>query len=110
MEAFVALADTTRLRLLDELSKQEQAVGDLVKLFDLRQPTISQHLRVLRDAGLVRVRPDAQRRMYSIDPKGFRPIELWLERHRRSWAKRFDHLERYLDEEHGTAESRGSRR
>lgn len=90
--------------VVPQFSKGEQAVGDLVKLFDLRQPTISQHLRVLKEAGLVRVRPDAQRRLYSIDVKGFRPIELWLERHRRAWANRFDQLERYLDDEHATAE------
>jgi DNA-binding transcriptional ArsR family regulator len=97
MEAFAALADDTRLRIVDELGRGERAVGELVKLFDVTQPTISQHLKVLKQAGLVRVRPDAQRRLYSVDPKGFEVIELWLERHRRTWAKRLDRLEQHLD-------------
>jgi DNA-binding transcriptional ArsR family regulator len=98
MEAFAALADETRLRLVEELGKGERAVGDLVSLVGLRQPTVSQHLKVLKDAGLVRVRPQAQRRLYSIDPEGFQVIELWLERHRRTWAKRLDRLEQHMDE------------
>lgn len=97
MQAFAALADDTRLRLVEELRKGERAVGDLVEVVRLRQPTVSQHLKVLKDAGLVRVRPDAQRRLYSLDPKGFEVIELWLERHRRTWAKRLDDLEAHMD-------------
>jgi DNA-binding transcriptional ArsR family regulator len=98
MEVFAALADDTRLRIVDELAEGECAVNDLVARFDLSQPAISQHLRVLKDAGLVRVRPDAQRRLYRIEPKGFRVIELWLERHRRTWAKRLDRLEQHMDD------------
>ena len=98
MRAFAALADDTRLALVEELSKGERAVGDLVAKFDLRQPTISQHLKVLKEAGLVRARPDAQRRLYRIDPQGFRVVELWLERHRRMWAKRLDALEQHMDD------------
>lgn len=97
MQAFAALADDTRLGIVEELAKGERPVGDLVARFGLRQPTISQHLKVLRDAGLVRVRPDAQRRLYSIDPEGFEVIELWLQRHRRTWAKRLDALEEHMD-------------
>ena|SRR2546422_2753210 len=99
MQAFAALADDTRLAIVDELTKGERAVGDLVARFDVTQPAISQHLRVLKEAGLVRVRPDAQRRLYSIEPKGFRVIELWLERHRRTWAKRLDRLEQHMDDD-----------
>jgi DNA-binding transcriptional ArsR family regulator len=80
MEVFAALADDTRLRIVEELAKGERAVGQLVARFDVTQPTISQHLKVLRNAGLVRVRRDAQRRLYSIDPKGLRVIERWLTR------------------------------
>ncbi|MGH9194269.1 MAG: ArsR/SmtB family transcription factor [Acidimicrobiia bacterium] len=97
MKPFAALADETRLAIVDELSKGERAVGDLVARFDLRQPTISQHLKVLKEAGLVRARPDAQRRLYSIDPQGFRVVELWLDRHRRMWAKHLDALEQHMD-------------
>jgi DNA-binding transcriptional ArsR family regulator len=98
MEAFAALADDTRLRIVEELGRGERAVGELVKVIDVTQPTISQHLKVLKDAGLVRVRPDAQRRLYSIEPEGFTVIELWLERHRRTWAKRLDRLEQHMDD------------
>jgi DNA-binding transcriptional ArsR family regulator len=102
MQAFAALGDDTRLGIVEELTHGERAVNDLVARFDLSQPAISQHLRILKDAGLVRVRPDAQRRLYSIAPEGFRVIELWLERHRRAWAKRLDALERHMDEEEGS--------
>jgi DNA-binding transcriptional ArsR family regulator len=98
MHAFAALADDTRRAIVDELAKGERAVGDLVARFDVTQPTISQHLKVLKEAGLVRVRPDAQRRVYSIEPRGFQVIELWLQRHRRAWAKRLDRLEQVMDE------------
>jgi DNA-binding transcriptional ArsR family regulator len=98
VRAFAALADDTRLAIVEELSRGERAVGDLVVRFDLRQPTISQHLKVLKEAGLVRVRPDAQRRLYSVDRNGFRVVELWLERHRRIWAKRLDALEQHMDD------------
>jgi DNA-binding transcriptional ArsR family regulator len=98
VQAFSALADDTRLAIVEELAKGERAVGELVERFELRQPTISQHLKVLRDAGLVRVRADAQRRLYSIEPKGFDVIELWLERHRRLWARRLDDLEKHMDD------------
>ena len=110
MEAFAALADDTRLRLVDELSRGERAVGDLVQVVGLRQPTVSQHLKVLKDAGLVRVRPDAQRRLYSIDPKGFQVIELWLERHRRMWAKRLDALEQHMDDNPDTDPGEGRKK
>jgi DNA-binding transcriptional ArsR family regulator len=98
MRAFEALASNTRLAIVEELSRGERAVGDLVAQFDLRQPTISQHLKVLKDAGLVRSRSDAQRRLYNVEPDGFRVMELWLERHRRMWAERLDALERHMDD------------
>ena len=98
MRAFAALSDDTRLAIVEELSKGERAVGELVARFGLRQPTISQHLKVLREAGLVRVRPEAQRRLYTVDPEGFGEVERWLERHRRLWARRLDALEGHMDE------------
>jgi DNA-binding transcriptional ArsR family regulator len=97
MQAFAALADDTRLAIVEELARGERAVSELVARFELRQPTISQHLKVLRDAGLVDMRADAQRRIYSINPKGFEVIEIWLERHRRLWARRLDDLEQHMD-------------
>ena len=96
--AFAALGDETRLAIVGELAKGERAVNQLVDVVAISQPGVSQHLRVLRDAGLVRMRPQGQRRVYSLDPQGFRVIELWLERHRRVWAKRLDALEQLMDD------------
>jgi DNA-binding transcriptional ArsR family regulator len=93
--AFAALGDETRLAIVGELAKGERAVSQLVDVVDISQPGVSQHLKVLRDAGLVRMRPEGQRRLYSLDP---RVIELWLERHRRVWAKRLDALEQHMDD------------
>lgn len=98
MEALAALADDTRRQIVEVLAGGETSVGDLVAHFALSQPAISQHLRTLRDARLVRVRPDAQRRLYSLDPAGFRLIELWLERQRRAISASLDALERHMDE------------
>ena len=98
MRAFAALADDTRLGIVEALSRREASVNDLVALFKLSQPAISQHLKVLRDAGLVRSRPDAQRRIYSIDPKGLKQIDTWLKRYRKLWTRRFDRLEAHMDE------------
>jgi DNA-binding transcriptional ArsR family regulator len=97
MNTFAALADDTRLEIIDALEKREASVNELVKLFEVTQPAISQHLKVLREAGLVRVRQDAQRRIYSIDPVGFRQIDTWLQRYRKLWASRLDRLEAYVD-------------
>jgi len=97
MQTFVALADQTRREIVEALAAREQAVGDLVAQFHISQPAISRHLRVLRDAGLVRVRVDGQRRMYSVDAKGFEVIEVWLDKHRRKIARQLDALERHLD-------------
>jgi DNA-binding transcriptional ArsR family regulator len=98
MQAFAALADDTRLEIIDVLSKREASVNELVALFHISQPAISQHLRVLREAGLVRVRPEAQRRVYSIDPKGLKEVSAWLNRYRKFWATRLDRLEAHMEE------------
>src|SRR5688572_2355730 len=95
---FAALGDRTRLLILEKLSDGERTVGSLVDAAGVSQPTVSQHLKVLREAGLVQVRPDAQRRLYSLEPAGFRVIELWLAHHRRGWANRLDALEQHMDE------------
>jgi DNA-binding transcriptional ArsR family regulator len=97
-QSFGALGDESRLAIVTELAKGERAVSQLVDVVDISQPGVSQHLKVLRDAGLVRMRPQGQRRLHSLDPQGFRVIELWLERHRRVWAKRLDTLEQHMDD------------
>ena len=103
MKPFAALADDTRLEIIDVLARREASVNELVALFHVSQPAISQHLKVLREAGLVRVRPDAQRRVYSIDPNGLKQIDSWLNRYRKLWSKRLERLESFMDETEGKA-------
>jgi DNA-binding transcriptional ArsR family regulator len=93
MEAFGALADPTRRRIVELLAQREYAAGELVSRFHLSQPAMSQHLRVLRGAELVRVRRDAQRRIYSLDPRGLARVDAWLARYRRFWTTHLDALE-----------------
>jgi DNA-binding transcriptional ArsR family regulator len=96
---FEVLAEPTRRRILDLLLDRERPVGDLVKKLKLSQPGVSKHLRVLRDAGLVSVRTEAQRRIYGVRAEPLSEIDEWLEPYRRLWADRLDALERHLDEE-----------
>ena len=95
--AFDVLAEPNRRRILDELRDSERPVGELVDALTLSQPAVSKHLRVLRDAGLVEVRVDAQRRLYRVRPQPLRDIDDWLEPYRRLWTKSLDDLERHLD-------------
>jgi DNA-binding transcriptional ArsR family regulator len=97
--AFEVLAEPTRRRILDLLLDRERPVGDLVKKLKLSQPGVSKHLRVLRDAGLVSVRTEAQRRIYGVRAEPLTELDEWLEPYRRLWADRLDALERHLDEE-----------
>jgi DNA-binding transcriptional ArsR family regulator len=96
---FNVLAEPTRRRILDLLLDRERPVGELVKRLKLSQPGVSKHLRVLREAGLVSVRNDAQRRIYGVRPEPLEEIAEWLEPYRKLWAERLDALERHLDEE-----------
>lgn len=96
---FDVLAEPTRRRILDLLLDGERSVGDLVKRLKLSQPGVSKHLRILRDAGLVSVRTEAQRRIYGVQPEPLAEVAEWLEPYRRLWSERLDALERHLDEE-----------
>jgi DNA-binding transcriptional ArsR family regulator len=96
---FDVLAEPTRRVILDLLLDGERPVGDLVKRLKLSQPGVSKHLRVLRDAGLVSVRTEAQRRIYGVQPEPLAEVAEWLEPYRKLWAERLDALERHLDEE-----------
>jgi len=96
-EAFAVLAEPTRRRVLDLLLEQPRPVGELAGLLGLSQPGTSKHLRVLREAGLVRVRQDGQRRWYELRPDPLAEIDAWLRPYRRFWAGRLDALERFLD-------------
>jgi len=80
MDAFEALADPTRRRIIEMLADRELAAGEIARRFDMTPPAVSQHLKILRNAALVRVRNDAQRRMYALDPTGLAEFEQWLSR------------------------------
>ncbi|MDA0564540.1 metalloregulator ArsR/SmtB family transcription factor [Streptomonospora sp. S1-112] len=98
MEAvFEVLAEPNRRRILDLLRTSERPVGDLVVRLGLSQPAVSKHLRVLREAGLVGVRSDAQRRIYRLRTEPLRAVDAWLEPYRSLWEDRLDALERHLD-------------
>jgi DNA-binding transcriptional ArsR family regulator len=97
MSAFEVLAEPNRRRILDLLRAAEQPVGELVAQLDVSQPAVSKHLRVLREAGLVQVRGDAQRRLYSVRPEPLQAIDDWLMPYRAMWPSRLDDLERHLD-------------
>lgn len=96
--AFQVLAEPTRRRILDLLLQGERPVGELVAALGVAQPNVSKHLRALSDAGLVRVRPDGQRRIYALRAEPLRELDTWLAPYRRVWAERLDALERHLDE------------
>lgn len=98
IETFEVLAEPNRRRILDLLREEERPVGELVRLLAASQPSVSKHLRVLRDAGLVEVRVDAQRRLYRVRPEPLREVAAWLEPYRQLWESRLDDLERHLDQ------------
>ncbi|SCF44580.1 ArsR/SmtB family transcription factor [Micromonospora mirobrigensis] len=98
VDAFAVLAEPTRRRILDTLrGAEEQSVGELVDLLGLSQPTVSKHLRVLREAGFVTCRTAAQQRIYRIDVRPFQAVDGWLAPYRRMWTDHLDALERHLD-------------
>jgi DNA-binding transcriptional ArsR family regulator len=94
---FEVLAEPNRRRILDLLRAEERPVGELVRELDVSQPAVSKHLRVLREAGLVTVRPEAQRRLYRVAPEQLKEMDEWLAPYRQLWSKRLDRLERHLD-------------
>ncbi len=93
---FEILAEPSRRRVLDLLLEQEHTVGELVEALDMSQPAVSKHLRVLRDAGLVEARVDAQRRVYTLRPEPLAEVDAWLQPYRRFWRGRLASLERHL--------------
>jgi len=94
---FEVLAEPNRRRILDLLLQREQPVGALVDALGVSQPAVSKHLKVLRTAGLVTVRSDAQRRLYRVRAEPLRAIDEWLAPYRAIWSARLDDLERHLD-------------
>ena len=94
---FDLLADPTRRRLLDLLRDDDRTVGELVDALGMAQPAVSKQLRVLRDAGLVEARIDAQRRIYSLRPEPLAEVDAWLAPYRRFWRGKLAALQRHLD-------------
>jgi DNA-binding transcriptional ArsR family regulator len=91
------LAEPNRRRILDLVRDRPRPVGELVDELGLTQPGTSKHLRVLREAGLVEVRPDGRRRLYALRPEPLAELDAWLAPYRRLWSARLDALERHLD-------------
>jgi DNA-binding transcriptional ArsR family regulator len=96
--AYAALAEPSRRHILDLLRDGERSVNELVERVGLSQPGVSKHLKVLREAGLVEVRPDGKRRWYGLRAEPLSEVAEWLEPYRRHWAARLDALERHLEE------------
>ena len=99
MNPFEAIAEPNRRRILDLLRSGERPAGELVEATGLSQPGVSKHLKLLREAGLVSVRPDGQRRLYKLEPGELAELDAWLKPFRRFWAGRLDALEDHLEKE-----------
>ncbi len=97
-QSFEVLAEPNRRAILDLLRVRERPVGEIVSALDLSQPSVSKHLRILRDAGMVDARIDAQRRMYRLRAGGLRSLDKWLTPYRKMWQESLDSLEKHLDE------------
>ena len=96
MQSLLAIADPTRRRIVELLAVRERTAGELVEEFDMSAPAISQHLNVLREAGLVTTRAEGQSRIQALNPDGFDALEVWLQKTRSVWSHRLDALEREL--------------
>jgi DNA-binding transcriptional ArsR family regulator len=97
MDAFETLADRTRRQLVETLRRGEQPVNDIVAALDIHQSGVSRHLRILLEAGFVRMRPEGQQRLYSLRPEPFRDLESWLGSYRDLWEARLDRFDAALD-------------
>ncbi|MBY0532027.1 MAG: metalloregulator ArsR/SmtB family transcription factor [Xanthobacteraceae bacterium] len=99
METITALGDPTRQRIVEMLAGKELSAGVIASKFEISAPAVSQHLKVLKDAKLVTVRADAQKRLYSLNKDGFEEMDEWLQRIRRYWIRNLDRLEKILRDE-----------
>ena len=97
METFAALADPVRRQIVGMLAERERTAGEIADRFDITRPAISRHLKILREAGLAKVRGDAQRRIYALQPAKLGELERWAADQRRVWEGRFDRLGERLD-------------
>jgi DNA-binding transcriptional ArsR family regulator len=94
---FEIIAEPNRRAILSLLVSSEQSVGEIERQLRMTQPAVSKHLRVLREAGFVESRVDAQRRLYQLKPEPFQEVDMWLAQFRRFWSAHLDALERHLD-------------
>jgi DNA-binding transcriptional ArsR family regulator len=99
VEVFEALAEPIRRRIVELLAEEERSAGELAGHFRVSRPAVSKHLRVLREAGVVQVREEAQKRIYRLEPKALGTAEGWLARHRQFWQQRLDALEAQIEKE-----------
>jgi DNA-binding transcriptional ArsR family regulator len=97
IDSFQALADPTRRRIVEALRHGERPVGEVVGEAGIEQSGVSRHLRILHEAGFVAVRPDGQRRLYSLRPDRFRELDAWLSPYRELWEARLDRFGRALE-------------
>jgi DNA-binding transcriptional ArsR family regulator len=107
---FAIIAEPSRRAILSLLAASELAVGDIEQTLGLSQPSVSKHLRVLREAGFVESRVDAQRRLYRIRPEPLMEVDAWLAPFRRFWSAHVDALERHLDRMARPAPTKGGAR
>ena len=98
MDTFVALADPTRRSIVESLAAGESSFGELADQFEMSRPAVSQHLKVLREAGIVTARADAQRRIYRLSDNGLDELNRWLHQVQAYWSPRLDKLEQALNE------------
>ncbi len=108
--AFAIIAEPNRRAILSLLASSERSVGEIERQLRMPQPSVSKHLRVLRDAGFVEARIDAQRRMYRIRPEPLMEVDAWLAPFRRFWSAHLDALERHLDRVDAIPRKKGRRR
>jgi DNA-binding transcriptional ArsR family regulator len=107
--AFEIIAEPNRRAILSLLVSSQQSVGEIERQLRMPQPTVSKHLRVLREAGFVESTVDAQRRLYRLKPEPFEEVEAWLAQFRRFWSAHVDALERHLDRMHPSTPQRTKR-
>lgn len=100
---FQALSDPARLRIVEVMKSGECSVGDIVDRMDIRQSGVSRHLRILAEAGIVQMRPDGQRRLYSLRGEAFEQLEHWVAQYRRHWDARLDRLGAALERHQAAA-------
>lgn len=98
IQFFNALSEPNRLHIVELLREGPRPVGDIVSKLRLNQPQVSKHLRVLADAGVVEVKPVAQKRVYGIKPEHFKELDAWIESFRKLWEKRFRRLDKVLQQ------------